>query len=184
MEACGKQLLRVLSLTSRRSLPTSIEELTTILAQIEACLNSRPLTRINSNDDGIEALTPGHFLIGRPIEALPDSIDQSRPLTLQKRWHLCQSVLNHFWKRWSGEYISSLQRYAKWNKTTRNIKVDDVVIVKEDGLLPTKWAMARVIKVHPGQDGVVRVVTVKTPNGTYKRPVTKVAVLVPTNDSD
>ena len=158
------------------------EEFTTILTQIEACLNSRPLTCMNCNDDGIEALTPGHFLIGGSSK-VHLTIDLSRPLTLQKRWHLCQSILNHFWKRWSGEFISSLQRYIKWNKSTRNIKVNDVVIVREDGLLPTKWAMARFVEVHPGQDGVVHVVTIKTSNGTYKRPVTKVAVLIPTDDS-
>ena len=122
------------------------------------------------------------LLIGRPLEALPDSVDLSRPLTLQKHWHLCQSILNHFWKWWSGEYFSSLQRYAKWNKITQNIKANDVVIVREDGLIPTKWVNARVIEVHPGQDRVVRVVTIKTSNGTYKTPVTKVAVLIPTDD--
>ena len=155
------------------------EELSTVLTQIEACLNSRPLTRMYCDDDGVEALTPGHFLIGRPIEALPDASDTDQPLTLLKRWHLCQTILNHFWKRWSGEYISSLQRYAKWNKSTRNIKIGDVVIIREDGLLPTKWAIARVVDVHPGQDNVVCVVTIRTSTGTYKRPVTKVAVLIP-----
>ena len=155
------------------------EELSTILTQIEACLNSRPLTRMYCDDDGVEALTPGHFLIGRPIEALPDVSDTDQPLTLLKHWHLCQTILNHFWKRWSGGYISSLQRYAKWNKSTRNIKIGDVVIIREDGLLPTKWAIARVVDVHPGQDNVVRVVTIRTSTGTYKRPVTKVAVLIP-----
>lgn len=51
----------------------TFEELTTVLVQIEACLNSRPLTPLPDSDDGIDALTPGHFLIGKPIEALPDS---------------------------------------------------------------------------------------------------------------
>ena len=155
------------------------KELSTVLTQIEACLNRRPLTRMYCNDDGVEALTPGHFLIGRPIEALPDASDTDQPLTLLKRWHLCQTILNHFWKRWSGEYISSLQRYAKWKKSTRNIKIGDVVIIREDGLLPTKWAIARVVDIHPGQDNAVRVVTIRTSTSTYKRPVTKVAVLIP-----
>ena len=69
------------------------------------------------NDDGVEALTPGagHFLIGRHTEALLDTSDTNQPLTLFKRWHLCQSILNHFWKQ-SEEYINSLQGYAKWKK--------------------------------------------------------------------
>ena len=50
----------------------TFEECATVISQVEACLNSRPLVAIHSDDDGLEALTPGHFLIGRPIEALPD----------------------------------------------------------------------------------------------------------------
>ena len=49
----------------------TFEELSTVLAQIEACFNSRPLLSLDNDDDGIEALTPGHFLIGRPLQSLP-----------------------------------------------------------------------------------------------------------------
>ena len=46
----------------------SFEEMNTVLTQIESCLNSRPLSSMPHNDDeGIEMLTPGHFLIGRPL---------------------------------------------------------------------------------------------------------------------
>ena len=55
-------------------LKLTFEELTTVLAQIEACLNSRPLTEVLEAEDGIEALTPGHFLTGRPVESLPDPL--------------------------------------------------------------------------------------------------------------
>jgi len=88
----------------------SFEELTTVLTQIESCLNSRPLTSLPAHDDdGIEALTPGHFLIGQPLESIPDSSFSYRSLSLLKRWDLCQSVVRHFWKRWSNEYITSLR---------------------------------------------------------------------------
>ena len=52
----------------------TFEELTTILVQIEAWLNSRLLTEVPEAKNGTEALTPGHFLIGCPIEALPDPL--------------------------------------------------------------------------------------------------------------
>ena len=49
------------------------EELATLLGQIESCLNSRPLVPLNNDEDGIEALTLGHFIIGRPLAAIPDA---------------------------------------------------------------------------------------------------------------
>ena len=63
------------------------------------------------------------------------------------------------------------------------VAVGDVVILQESETVPTKWPLARVVYAHPGQDNLVRVVTVKTPQGTYRRPVSKIAVLIP-NDTD
>ena len=157
----------------------TFEEMTTLLAQIEACLNSRPLTPLTSDPDGIEILTPGHFLIGHPLMALPDPAFSYRPISLLRRWHLCQQMVRHFWQRWSSEYLSTLNKYTKWCHPTRNVSVGDLVILREDNIIPGKWPMARVVQVYPGKDGLVRVVTVKTAQGTYKRPITKIAVLLP-----
>ncbi len=66
----------------------TFEELTTILFQVEACLNSRPLVPLPCDDDGTEALTPGHFLLGRPLESLPDP-SFYRTVSLLCQWHLC-----------------------------------------------------------------------------------------------
>jgi len=54
------------------SVKLTFEEMSTLLTQVEACLNSRPLVPLPNNGDGIQALTPGHFLIGQPLQALPD----------------------------------------------------------------------------------------------------------------
>ena len=157
----------------------TFEEACTLLTQIEACLNSRPLVALSSNDDCVEALTPGHFLIGRPLEALPDDSNSFRSVSVLHRWHLVQAMLRHFWKRWSSEYISSIRKYVKWHNPHRNIAVGDIVILKDFNLIPTKWPLARVIDVHPGSDQIVCVITVKTSQGIYKRPITKVALLLP-----
>jgi len=160
----------------------TFEEMTTVLTQIEACLNSRPLSPMPFDDDGIEALTPGHFLIGRPLNSLPDPSFTYRPISLLRRWHLCQSLVRHFWKRWHAEYLTTLRKYAKWHNPSRNICVGDVVVLQDDSVVPCKWPLARVVETHAGQDGIVRVVTVKTATGNYKRPVTKIAVLLPTEN--
>ena len=159
----------------------TFEEFTTILTQIESCLNSRPLVPLQCDEDGIEALTPGHFLIGKPPESIPDPAFFYRALSLLRHWHLCQALVRHFWQRWSTEYISSLRHYTKWHHPTRNVQVGDVVVLQEDNMVPTKWPLAKVIQTHTGKDGFVRVVTIKTATGTYKRPVTKIALLLPSD---
>ena len=141
------------------------EELSTLLTQIEACLNSRPLIPLPNDDDGIEALTPGHFLVGKPLMALPE-VTSNNSISLLKRWQLCKSLLRHFWKRWSSEYISQLGRFNKWQHPTRNIQPGDLVVIREDSPIATKWPLARVVEVYPGKDNLVRVATIKTAHGT------------------
>lgn len=158
----------------------SYEELYTVLAQIEACLNSRPLTPMPESDDGIEVLTPGHFLVGSPLESIPDPSASFQSISLLRRWHLCQALVRHFWQRWSMEYIQHLHKLTKWRFPTRNLQVGDIVHVRGDGLAPTSWPLARVTAVYAGKDGLVRVASVRTPHGTFKRPVTKISVLLPT----
>ena len=161
----------------------TFEELATVLAQIEACLNSRPLVPMDVPDeDGIEVLTPGHFLIGRPLCALPDPLSSHRNMSLLKRWDLCQNLLHHFWQRWSTEYLISLNKFNKWHHPTRNLQVGDVVVLWEETSIPTRWSLARMSQVHCGKDGLVRVATVKTAKGTYKRPVTKLVLLLSITD--
>ena len=135
------------------------EELSTVLAQIEACMNSHPLGVIpHENDDGIEVLTPGHFLVGRPIEAIPDHALSYQPISLLRRWHLCEALIRHFWKRWHSEYITSLRKNHKWHYPTRNFQVGDIVVLREDNVIPMQWPLARIIETHTGKDGLVRVV--------------------------
>ena len=70
----------------------TFEEYSTVLAQVEACLNSRPLVALPCDGKGIVILTPGHFLIGRPIKSLPDPSFSYRPMSLLLRWCLCQNI--------------------------------------------------------------------------------------------
>jgi hypothetical protein len=160
----------------------SFEEMTTVLVKIEAILNSRPLIAESDDPEDFTAITPGHFLIGRPLVAIiePDYTDVNT--NRLRRWQLLQQLTQHFWKRWSVDYLSSLQKRTKTSAITQ-IQVGSLALLKEDNLPPTRWVLGRITALHPGQDGLVRVVTVRTNTGEFKRPLVKICLL-PTQDDD
>ncbi len=90
-------------------------------------------------------------------------------------------LVRHFWRRWSTDYFATLRKFTKWHHLNRNARIGDIVLLKEDGLVPAKWPLGKIVSVNPGKDKVVRVVTVKTSVRTYKRPASKVALLLPSN---
>ena len=162
------------------------EELNTITTKIEACLNSRPLLPLHSHPtDGIDVLTPGHFLTGRALMSLPeDPIPTERPHLLQT-WRRCQAMAHHIWTRWSKEYLNSLQARTKWQSTKNSIQVGDIVIIKPKAhFFSCHWPLGRVTRVFPGKDNLVRVVEVKTKKSLLKRSVTELALLYREEDDD
>jgi len=151
----------------------TFEEFSTLPTQIEALLNSRPITYINPNDiDSINALTPTHFLTGDVSTSIPDD-PKVGAQSWKDKWEHIQHLRRGFWKRWSHEYVSSLQNRRKWTSAQPNVKMNDLVILKEESP-PGTWPLARVIDVHQGNDGLVRVVTLKTAKGLVKRAICKI----------
>ncbi|GFV76002.1 DUF5641 domain-containing protein [Trichonephila clavipes] len=159
------------------SINLTFEEFYTLLTQIEVVLNSRPLVRLVDNDiDSLNVLTPSHFLVGEEIIGPPETVEESK-LTLKGRWDIVQKLKLNFWKRWQIDYLNSIQGRTKWKSGTSNIKIGDVVIIKEDNLPPSVWPLGKVISTHPGKDGIVRVVTLKIKKGLYQRPIVKLCIL-------
>ena len=175
------------------------DELETVVCQVEACLNSRPLGAMASHPlDGMCPLTPGHFLIGRAIKAYPVRKVDFNPTPLQ-RWVHCQRIGQTFWKRWNQEYLQQLQRAVKWHKKEKNYQVGDLVMLTDGNVFQCQWTMAKIVAVYPGKDGVVRAVDVQvetavipkdydskvklaqqiiTKTAVYRRPVHKLAMLL------
>ena len=154
------------------------EEFQTVLSQVEACLNSRPLCPMSPDPTDLNVLTPGHFLIGRPLTAIPEPDLTSVKINRLSRWQLTQQIAQHFWRRWSAEYLSTLQQRFKWTQKREDLRIGDLVLVREDNQPQMKWKMGRVVQLFPGADSKVRVVTVKTADGEIKRPVVKLCPLM------
>jgi hypothetical protein len=161
----------------------TFEEMTTLTSQIEACLNSRPLIPLSNDPTDPSVLTPGHFLIGSPLTCIPEPDLVNVKLGLLSRWQLIQRLLQQFWRRWSLDYLSHLQQRTKWTTSSTNVQPGVLCIVKEDNVPPLNWKIAVILELHPGPDGLVRVVTIRTASGQFKRPISKICLLPSPNSS-
>ncbi|XP_075163362.1 uncharacterized protein LOC142235997 [Haematobia irritans] len=165
----------------KRAIPDmtfTFEELSTILARIESCLNSRPLSPANDDPNDLSPLTPGHFLIGAPILSPAEPDLSSDNITLANRWKRLKIISQQFCQRWKTEYLRELHRRYKWKRPQENVKMNDLVIIKDDRLPPNDWKLGRIIHLYPGSDDNSRVVDLKTSNGVIRRPITKLIPLL------
>ncbi|XP_075163779.1 uncharacterized protein LOC142236428 [Haematobia irritans] len=158
----------------------TFEELNTLLARIESCLNSRPLSPSSDDSEDLNPLTPGHFLIGTPLltPAEPELGDNN--MSLINRWQRLRVQHHYFCRRWKEEYLKELHKRYKWKYPQRSIQRDDMVVVRQDNTPPNEWLLGRVTKVYNGSDNRTRVVDLRTTTGVITRPITKLVVL-PTN---
>lgn len=155
----------------------SLQGITTLLASVEACLNSRPLCKLSDDPDDMEALTPAHFILGRPIKLPMHAETDKAPYNAKRLFLQLQFQIQAFWKKWSSDYLQALTQLPKWRKEKENVKIDQLVLIKNDNAPPTYWAMGRIIKTHTGIDGKVRSVTLKTQAGELERSIRKLCIL-------
>ncbi|XP_066599958.1 uncharacterized protein [Prorops nasuta] len=116
----------------------NFEEMTTLLTKIEACLNSRPISRLH--DD-------------------PESITET------------------FWKKWSSEYLHTLQNRPKWQNTNSEFGEGDLVLIKVPNNPPRMWTLGRILKLVPGVDGAARVAILKTARKEIQRSLSQLCKL-------
>ncbi|XP_065077952.1 uncharacterized protein LOC135701162 [Ochlerotatus camptorhynchus] len=115
--------------------------------------------------------------LGRELIAVAEPLYEDLKETSLSRYQLVQKRMQHFWQRWSNEYVTGLQKRSKWYKDPTQLQNGLLVVLKEDNMPPKTWKLGRIIETHPGKDGIIRVVTIRTSNNTYKRPTTQIAVL-------
>lgn len=182
-EAGIKSVKRLLKKTLGSSCLT-YEEMNSLLIQIEAILNSRPLCKLSDDDNEFAYLSPAHFLIGDSLLSFPEvdllNVSDNR----LKLWERITKIRQHFWSLFYNQYLSTLQNRKKWTSAIPNLQVDTLVLVREDNVSPLNWVLARVVEIHMGKDNLVRSATVKTKTGVFKRPVNKLCPLPLENDLD
>ncbi|CAK1589182.1 unnamed protein product [Parnassius mnemosyne] len=153
------------------------EEITTVLTQIEAYFNSRPISQISDSIQDPYPLTPGHFLLGESLLLVPDANYENSNVSSLRRWQFTQRLVQNFWRRWSNEYLTQFLQRHKWRNSVCEPKIGDVVLVKEANLPPARWLHGIITEKHSGTDGVTRVVSLRCGNSQIKRPVSKLCLL-------
>lgn len=154
----------------------SFEQYTTIFAQIEAILNSRPLNYRRDTDKSVISITPAHLAIGRPIlfvEENPTAVH-----SLGAKANAIRDVINSFWTIWRNNYLSQLQFKSKWKLGNRNVSTGDVVLLKEADTPPASWPMGVVVETFPDREGIVRTVDVRVSGKVYRRATGKLVLLL------
>jgi len=169
------------------------EVLRTVLIEVEAILNSKPLGYVSANIADVDPITPNHLLMGRPSSSLPQVVYQDSERLSRRRWRQSQILVDHFWAKFISYYLPGLQLRQKWQRTTEDLTEGCVVMMVDTQLPRALWLVGKVVKVFPGADGHVRVgkvvkvfpgadghvraAEVKVKDKSFTRPVVKLIQL-------
>lgn len=152
----------------------------TLLKKIEAILNSRPLYAPTDDPFDVPVITPAHLVLGRQIICPPPiNAPPQTNFSAQRVRNEQHKMIESFWKSWSADYlVPSLISRKKWQKVEENVKVGQMVLVKDDNLPPSCWQLGKIIELLPSKDGLVRSVVIETANknnnaSAYKKKTTK-----------
>ncbi|XP_038061252.1 uncharacterized protein LOC119731982 [Patiria miniata] len=155
---------------------TDDEGLNTLMCIVEGIVNGRPITKLSDDPQDASPLTPNHLLLLRSGQTLPPGHFDAKDL-YKRRWRQVQYLADVFWTRWLKEYLPSLQHRQKWLHPQRNLQVGDLVLIRHESTPRSKWPLGLIVATHPGKDGYVRSVRVKTQAGVYVRPTDKICLL-------
>ncbi|KRY18230.1 hypothetical protein T12_3523 [Trichinella patagoniensis] len=174
-----ERLIRTMKESLRKVLGRALlddEELRTILCEVEACLNARPLTLVEERPEGPVPLSPFQLLTGRAYMEFPEVGDS------EKSWHPTGEKSRR-WANRSG-YLSTLLPRRRWTGNTEGPKLNDLVLILEDNVPRGRCPLGVVVELFPGVDGVARSARLRTTAAEMTRPVAKLVVLEPAHVSD
>ena len=153
----------------------------TALTVTEGIINSRPLTYLSADSEALRPLSPADFLGSAPYRSLSE-----RPQggwEASSTWRALQSTLDRLWKRLELEMRPYLQQVSKWRKPERDFRPGDVVAFMEEDRRGV-WPLGRILEVEKSKkDGHVRRVVVRVGAAAYKRPIERIALLLPSSDT-
>ena len=190
MKSLGEQIL-------------SLYEMMTLMCEISNLVNQRPIGIKPNSYVHPEFLSPNSLYLGRCSDRISSGpfaktgIPFEDPKQIQNRFRLVQAITDQFWKNWNQTYFPTLLVQQKWHTSKRNVRKQDICLLKDDTSYRSDWRLAKVTDVYPDQLGRVRNVELlvmprqnsslsyKPVGGMQlKRHVSKLIVLVPYEDQE
>lgn len=153
------------------------EGLHTVLCEVEAIINDRPITKASDDPNDLEPLTPNHLLLMKKQPVMPPGVFVKEDCYSRRRWRQIQYMADLFWSRWTKEYLPLLQERQKWQKLKRNLVPGDIVLIVDNSAPRNSWIMGRILKTTPDASGIVRRACVQTKTCQLDRPISKLCLL-------
>ncbi|XP_052089512.1 uncharacterized protein LOC127726248 [Mytilus californianus] len=169
-------------LLENKSRTITHEVLVTLMAEVMAIINNRPLLPVSTDPECPSILSPSSLLT---MKTSPDV--NPFPLfgpkdMLKAQWKCAQGLAEEFWRRWKSEYLHELQIRTKWQTDRRNLQVGDLILMKDQDAPRNSWPVGLVDRVFPSSDGKIRKVEVAIVKDgkrtTYSRPITELVTLL------
>lgn len=157
------------------------EALSTLMAEVGAIINARPLAPVSTDPDDPFILTPATLLTQKVSPSSAPIGDWVKDLH-KHQWRQVQHLAQTFWDRWKKQYLSSLQPRRKWQTSQPDLQPGSIVLLKDDQQKRNEWPLGLITQVFPSKDGRVRKVEIKVSRqeGTklFLRPVTETVLLL------
>ena len=171
LECCIQTVKRALHRILGNAVLT-FEEYTTVLYEISALINSRPITTVRDRGDEPEPVSPAMLLSGRSLIQVPPmyelKVDGKAPQLCQGRLRYLEKLKTYFWGRWQKEYLAELREVHSRRKVGHRLRQPvpgELMLVRNEKLPRGTWKVGRVDELKPGRDGQVRSVCVQVLKG-------------------
>ena len=152
----------------------------TLVVVAEGIINQRPLTRVSNDPNDLRAITPAMIVSpGTPASSSSDVLPPSpfSEASLHRIHDQSRDLCDSFWRRWSRDYLSTLQTRQKWFNPQRNFVIGDLVLMTSELHPRDSWPLATVVNTYPDSNGQIRRLRVRTRDREFERDCNKIVLL-------
>ena len=169
---CSESLIK----SVKRAISCAIGKKVLTFSKLQLCfeaatlVNERPICHHPTNPEDGAYLSPNHLLLRRATSRVPAG-PFMEPVNLKQQFRFVQQLVYTFWRHWTREFLPSLLIHQKWHTVYQNVKVGDIGLVQDSNQIWGNRKLAKLSKVFPGTDGLVRHVEIQYKNLSSNEPL-------------